>query len=119
MGPGGQNQKKKYHSRTFVRDVEHLGACCLMHLDAHDIRTKLHGLGIRSAMAVMADPVSPGGKSVARNGTVCVICLSFVSPHSYRLHARMLSAPTMPTGKTGIALRDLLSVRNSTFRSCM
>ena len=73
----------KYHTREHFKDVEFLAARCLQSYDAQDIRRPLGGLGIRSDFAVLMDGVPVGGvKAYRRHGTVVVICLSGVSPHT-------------------------------------
>ena len=101
------NVGQKYHSLEFVKDVEYLAARGIEALDAEDLGTILPGLGIRSSLAILADGVSPGtnGK-YARNGTVQVICIAFVSPHSNRLCSRFIAAPETVGGHDGAALCD-------------
>ena len=82
------NVGQKYHCKAFVKDVDYLAARRLEALDAEDLGVILRGLGIRSSLAILVDGVSPGANGkYARNGTVQVICIAFVSPHSNRLLA--------------------------------
>ena len=101
------NVGQKYHSVEFVKDVEYLAARRIEAMDAEDLETFLPGLGIRSSVAIIADGVSPGNNGkYARNGTVQVICIAFVSPHSHRLCTRFISAPETVGGHDGAALCD-------------
>ena len=87
----------KYHTREHFKDVEFLAARCLQSYDAQDIRRPLSGLGIRSDFAILMDGVPVGGvKAYGRHGTVVVICLSGVSPHTQiacQIHCMVQAEP--------------------------
>ena len=82
----------KYHTRHHLKDVEFLAARCIQEYDAQDVRQPLSGLGIRSDFAILMDGVPVGGvRAFGRHGSVIVVCISSISPHTHRLHARLLT----------------------------
>ena len=98
----------KNHSRHVARQAEHVAVLLLRQLDAVDFNTPLEGLGVPSGLGLMFDPVSKGIGNYTRTGTVLMISISVVSPHTYRMHTPMLDAPTMGLeGHTGDALVTL------------
>ena len=106
----------KYHTREHFKDVEFLAARCLQSYDAQDIRRPLSGLGIRSDFAILMDGVPVGGvKAYGRHGTVVVICLSGVSPHTHRLHAKFIAWCKLNRGhggeETAVAVANALAAQ--------
>ena len=92
----------QHHSANFMDDAVYLGARCLQLLDAQDLRTPLKGLGIRSSLALLLDGVPVGGAALyGRHGSVTVLCVNFVSPHTYRLHSRCIGYAIQRRGHGG------------------
>ncbi len=99
----GADIGQKYHSKEFAQIVERLGAECIQALDAEDIHGHLPALGIPSDLAIAWDGVSLGASSFSRHETLQVMAAAFVSPHSCRLHARFLAAPSSGGNHSGQA----------------
>ena len=92
----------QHHSRHFMDDAVYLGARCLQLFDAADGRTPLKGLGIRSSLTLLLDGVPVGGASLyGRHGSVTVLCVNFVSPHTHRLHSRCIGYAIQRRGHGG------------------
>ena len=100
----GVSVGNKYHTKEFALEARFLAARCLQHHDAVDLRSPLGGLGIRGSLALLIDGVPLGGISLyGRHGSVTAICASFVSPHTSRLHARLLTWSVQKAGHGGQA----------------
>jgi hypothetical protein len=78
-------------------------------LDEDDRRRPLGGLGISSNFALLFDGVPMGGVSAyGRHGTVQVICLNAVSPHTGRLHAWLATWIVQSAGHSGQATAEAM-----------
>jgi hypothetical protein len=125
----GVNIGDKYHTKHFIKEAEFLAARCVQHYDACDLRQKLGGLGIPSSMAILLDGIPVGGISLyGRHGNVTVICVSSVSPHTHRLHSRLVGWCVQKSGhggaETAAAVLDTLckeplALTRSDLRSCL
>jgi hypothetical protein len=93
----------KYHTKEHYRDTIYLAARAVQCLDEDDRQQPLGGLGIPSNFALLVDGVPVGGMN-ARNGTVEVICLHYVSPHTGVLHARFVTWTVLDSGHGGRAM---------------
>ena len=83
---------EKFHTRHFFKDAQFLAARCLQLRDREDLYNPLGGLGIGSSCAVLMDGVPVGSVAAyGRHGTVQVVCVSSVSPHTHRLRAQLLT----------------------------
>jgi hypothetical protein len=99
----------KYHSRHHYVDCIFLSARTLQCLDEDDRRRPLGGLGISSNFALLFDGVPMGGVSAyGRHGTVQVICLNAVSPHTGRLHAWLATWIVQSAGHSGQATAEAM-----------
>ena len=94
--------------REFYTTCIHVGATVVRHLDGLDYDCVIPGIGIKSDVSLMLDPVSLGLGTFARNETCLVICAASVSPWTHRLRTTFLEGPTLCLeGHTGDSLRDL------------
>jgi hypothetical protein len=101
----------KYHSMLHFRDCIFLSARTLQCLDEDDRRRPLGGLGISSNFALLFDGVPMGGVCAhGRHGTVQVICLNSVSPHTGRLHAWLATWVVQDAGHSGQATAEAMYV---------
>jgi hypothetical protein len=96
-------------TRKFAMEVEFLAARILEQLDAHCFNMKLPGIGLPSDFHLTMDGVGIGFGQFTRNETLLMICFGYVSPHTGKLCAPMLSAPVMYLGShTGAVLKSLV-----------
>jgi hypothetical protein len=93
---------EKFHTRHFLKDVQFLAARCVQVRDREDLYNPLGGLGIGSSCAVIMDGVPVGSVAAyGRHGTVLVLCVSSVSPHTHRLRAQLLTYAVPSRGHGG------------------
>ena len=93
---------EKFHTRHFLKDAQFLAARCLQARDREDLYNPLGGLGIGSSCAVLFDGVPVGSVAAyGRHGTVLVVCMSSVSPHTHRLRAQLLTWAVPSRGHGG------------------
>jgi len=104
LAAAGIDVGDKYHTRSFAKEAEFLAARCLQHHDSLDLAAKIPGLGIRSNLALLVDGVPVGGmRAFGRRGSVLVVCVNAVSPHTHRLQTRLLTWCFQSAGHGGAA----------------
>ena len=97
---------EKYHSREYFRDVVFLAARLVQAQDAADLcSTPLKALGTPGFISLSFDVIPIGGKTAfGRHGSVLVICGKAASPHTGRLHYRLMAFETLREGHGGDAI---------------
>ncbi len=72
----------RYASRTFMWETTCIAALLVKEIIAFDILQTPPGLGIRSDIAIGADPVAIVLSATARHDERCVICITCVQPRT-------------------------------------
>ena len=87
----------RYEDRKFAARILQMAGLVMKQLDAHDLQSRLPGIGIPSDFAVLADAVTMGLQIFTKHDTLNVMCLCVVGCGG-KIHCPFFDAPAMALG---------------------